>query len=174
LFLFSRSVIAAHNANSRVVKTDPLVIFCSVRMLGVCISDAAIEKSKTSGMRTGRWWKATAPPAARGSGWWPLGEMDAAGRIGVQHVAQAQVEQTTLFEKVEPEWVEVDLKRVRVECARQFGGVWLGYELLQRLGLTQFLAEQLTIGREDIPWATIAMVLVLRSLERTAPGRARL
>jgi hypothetical protein len=25
--------------------------------------------------------------------------------------------------------VEADLKRVRVECARQFGGVWLGYEL---------------------------------------------
>ncbi|MGA8618946.1 MAG: hypothetical protein WB660_10580, partial [Candidatus Sulfotelmatobacter sp.] len=55
--------------------------------------------------------------------------------------------------EVEPQWVEVDLKRVRVECARQFGGVWLGYELLQRLGLIQLLAEQLAIGREDIPWA---------------------
>jgi transposase len=62
---------------------------------------------------------------------------------------------------VEPEWVEVDLKRVRVECARQFGGVWLGYELLQRLELIRFLAEQLAIGREDIPWATMSMVLVL-------------
>jgi len=39
--------------------------------------------------------------------------------------------------------------------------VWLDYELLQRLGLIQFLAEQLTIGREDIPWATMSMVLVL-------------
>ena len=90
-----------------------------------------------------------------------LGEMDEGGRIGVQQAAQPQVEQAKLFEKVEPEWVEVDLKRVRVECARQFGGVWLGYELLQRLGLIQFLAEQLAIGREDIPWATMAVVLVL-------------
>lgn len=63
-----------------------------------------------------------------------LGEMDEAGRIGVQQAAQPQVEQASLFEKVEAEWVEVDLKRVRVECARQFGGVWLGYELLQRWG----------------------------------------
>jgi hypothetical protein len=38
-----------------------------------------------------------------------------------------------LFETVEPERVEVDLKRVHVERGRQFGGVWLGYELLQRL-----------------------------------------
>jgi transposase len=90
-----------------------------------------------------------------------LGEMDEAGRIGVQQAAQPTVEQPGLFETVEPEWVDVDLKRVRVECARQFGGVWLGYELLQRLELIQFLTEQLAIGREDIPWATMAMVLVL-------------
>jgi hypothetical protein len=51
-----------------------------------------------------------------------LGEMDEAGRIGVQQAAQPKVEQPNLFEKVEAEWVEVDLKRVRVECARQFGG----------------------------------------------------
>jgi len=90
-----------------------------------------------------------------------LGEMDEAGRIAVQHAAQAKVEQANLFEKVEAEWVEVDLKRVRVQCARQFGGVWLGYELLQRLELIPFLAEQWASGREDIPWATMSMVLVL-------------
>ena len=90
-----------------------------------------------------------------------LGEMDEAGRIGVKQAAQPRVEQSGLFEAVNPEWVEVDLKRVRVECARQFGGVWLGYELLQRLELIPFLTEQLAIGREDIPWATMAMVLVL-------------
>jgi len=90
-----------------------------------------------------------------------LGEMDEAGRIGVQHAAQPKIEQANLFEKVEPQWVEVDLKRVRVECARQFGGVWLGYELLQRLELMQFLGEQLAMGRENIPWATMSIVLVL-------------
>ena len=90
-----------------------------------------------------------------------LGEMDEAGRIGVKQAAQPRVEPSGLFEAVNPEWVEVDLKRVRVECARQFGGVWLGYELLQRLELIPFLTEQLAIGREDIPWATMAIVLVL-------------
>ena len=40
-------------------------------------------------------------------------------------------------------------------------GVWLGYEVLQRLHLIQFLTEQLAIGREEIPWATMAIVLVL-------------
>jgi transposase len=90
-----------------------------------------------------------------------LGEMDDAGRIGVQQAAQPGTLQPGLFETVEPEWVEVDLKRVHVECGRQFGGVWLGYELLQRLHLIQFLTEQLAIGREEIPWATMAIVLVL-------------
>ena len=39
--------------------------------------------------------------------------------------------------------MEVDLKRVRVECSRQFDGVWLGYELLLRLRLIEFLGENL-------------------------------
>jgi len=87
--------------------------------------------------------------------------MDEGGRIGVQEAAQAAIQQSGLFETVEPQWVEVDLKRVHVDCARQFGGVWLGYALLPRLQLIQFLSEQLAIGREDIPWATMALVLVL-------------
>jgi hypothetical protein len=90
-----------------------------------------------------------------------LGEMDEAGRIGVQQAAQPKLEQASLFEQVEPQWVEVDLKRVRVECARQLGGVWLGYELLQRLELIPFLAGQLAMRRENIPWATLSIVLVL-------------
>src|SRR5499425_774800 len=90
-----------------------------------------------------------------------LGEMDEAGRIGVQQAAQPMAEQAGLFVAVKPEWVEVDLKRVRVECARQFGGAWLGYALLQRLELIPFLTEHLALGREEIPWATMAMVLVL-------------
>ena len=90
-----------------------------------------------------------------------LGEMDEAGRIGVQQAAPPTVQQPGLFETAEPQWVEVDLKRVHIDCARQFGGVWLGYELLQQLQRMQFLSEQLAIGREDIPWATMALVRVL-------------
>jgi hypothetical protein len=45
--------------------------------------------------------------------------------------------------------------------SRQFGGGWLGYELRQRLELIPFLAEQLAMGRENIPWPTMSIVLVL-------------
>lgn len=93
-----------------------------------------------------------------------LGELDEAGRIGVQQAAQASEPPGWLFESVEPQWVEVDLKRVRVECARQFGGVWLAYELLRRLDLIAFLGEKIQIGREDIPWGTMALVLVMARL----------
>jgi len=37
--------------------------------------------------------------------------------------------QTDLFTRTEPEWAEVDVKRVRVERSRKFGGPWLGREM---------------------------------------------
>ena len=94
-----------------------------------------------------------------------LGEMDEQGRLGVQRCAQQRSEQqASLFEWPEPEWVEVDLKRVYVERSRKFGGVWLGRELLRRLELDRFLEEALPSGREEIPWAVMAMILVLGRL----------
>ena len=94
-----------------------------------------------------------------------LGEMDERGRLGVRRCAQQRSQQqTSLFPSPEPEWVEVDLKRVRVERSRQFGGVWLGRELLCRLDLDRFFQEVLPDGREEIPWAVMAMVLVLGRL----------
>lgn len=94
-----------------------------------------------------------------------MGEMDERGRLGVQRCAQQRSEQqASLFEWPEPEWVEVDLKRVHVERSRKFGGVWLGRELLRRLELDRFLEEALPSGREEIPWAAMAMILVLGRL----------
>jgi transposase len=92
-----------------------------------------------------------------------LGEMDEAGRLGVKRVAQrAPGFQRDLFEKTtEPEWVEVDVKRVRVENVVDFGGPWLGLELMYYLGLDQFLLEHVSGGREEIPWAIMVEVLVL-------------
>src|SRR5213596_3332985 len=57
-----------------------------------------------------------------------LGEMDAAGRLGLhqQAAGRAAVVQRRLFGDVEPQWVEVDLKRIAVERKRSFGGPWLG------------------------------------------------
>jgi hypothetical protein len=60
--------------------------------------------------------------------------------------------------------VEVDLKRVRVERRRKFGGPWLGRELLRRLELDHFLKETLPNGRQEIPWSATAMILVLARL----------
>ncbi len=63
-----------------------------------------------------------------------LGEMDEAGRLGVERVAEGTPGfQQNLFEKTEPEWVEIDVKRVRVENVVDFGGPWLGLELMHWL-----------------------------------------
>jgi len=94
-----------------------------------------------------------------------LGAMDERGRLGVERCAeQRRSYQAGLFTALEPEWVEVDLKRVRVERSRKFGGPWLGRELLRRLGLDRFIEQTLASGREEIPWAAMALVLVLGRL----------
>jgi transposase len=91
-----------------------------------------------------------------------LGEMDEAGRLGVERVAEgAPGFQQNLFERTEPEWVEIDVNRVRVENVVEFGGPWLGLELMHCLGLDQFFLEHVLGGREEIPWAIMAEVLVL-------------
>jgi hypothetical protein len=60
-----------------------------------------------------------------------LGEMDKAGRLGVEQVAKGSHSfQHSLFESPEPEWVEIDVKGLRVENIREFGGPWLGLEII--------------------------------------------
>jgi transposase len=88
--------------------------------------------------------------------------MDEAGRLGVERAAEGTCGyQRNLFEKSEPEWVEIDVKRVRVENVVEFGGPWLGLELMHYLGLDHFFLEHVAGGREEIPWAIMAEVLVL-------------
>ena len=108
--------------------------------------------------RTGR------GPRQRVVAW--LGAMDEQGRIGVKRCAQAQrSEQGGLFVATgEPEWVEIDLKGVRVERTRRFGGPWLGRTRLRQLDLDRFLEERLSRGREQVPWPLMAIVLVLGRL----------
>ena len=95
-----------------------------------------------------------------------LGAMDEEGRMGVKRCAEAQsCEQGDLFvEAGDPEWVEIDLKGVRVERTRRFGGPWLGRTLLRQLDLDRFLEQRLSRGREQVPWPLMAMVLVLGRL----------
>jgi transposase len=95
-----------------------------------------------------------------------LGEMDAAGRLGIhqQAAGAAAVAQRGLFRDVEPQWVEVDLKRIAVERKRAFGGPWLGLELCRQVGLIDFLKQALPAGREEIPWPVMAQILILARL----------
>ena len=96
-----------------------------------------------------------------------LGEMDEAGRAGVQRRAEQGDPswQPALFEsEVEPEWVEVNPKGVQVERSRAFGGPWLGLELCRRLGLIEFFEDVMTGGHEEIPWPVRALILVLGRL----------
>ena len=92
-----------------------------------------------------------------------LGELDERGRMGVQQAAQPVcAAPADLFRQPSsPEWVEVDIRGVRVEHSRQFGGCWLGLTLLRQLGLPQLLDELLPPGREGIGWSVMAQVLVL-------------
>ena len=69
---------------------------------------------------------------------------------------------TPLFdEEGEPEWVEVDTKRIRVGRIRDFGGYWLGLQMLEKLELTSFLEQTMPSGREDIEWSVMSLALVL-------------
>lgn len=91
-----------------------------------------------------------------------LGEMDEGGRLGVERIARgSKGVQGKLFGGSEPEWVEVDVDGVRVENVREFGGLWLGLELMNRLGLDRFFSQHLPRGREEVEWATMVKVLVL-------------
>ena len=95
-----------------------------------------------------------------------LGQLDEAGRLGIKQAAldQPPSAQKTLFPEPEPEWVEVDASRVRVENCRQFGGPWLACELIKTLGLDRFLCETIPQGQADVPWSTMALVLVIARL----------
>ena len=95
-----------------------------------------------------------------------LGEMDAAGRLGLhqQAAGPAAVAQRRLFGDVEPQWVEIDLKRIAVERKRAFGGPWLGLQLCRRVGLVDFIERTLATGKEEIPWPLMAQILILARL----------
>src|SRR5437899_10571095 len=68
-----------------------------------------------------------------------LGEMDAAGRLGIhrQAAGAVAVAQRGLFRDVEAQWVEVDLKRIAIERNRAFRGPVLGLAELSQSGTSE-------------------------------------
>jgi transposase len=98
-----------------------------------------------------------------------LGELDGAGRARARGLAQQITgghEQHELFEAPatgEPP-VAVRLQGLRVERPRAFGDVWLGWTLWRALRLDELCAALLPAGREAVPWAQMAAVLVIARL----------
>ncbi len=98
-----------------------------------------------------------------------LGELDAQGRARAKALARAITgarEQPELFSSPDDceEGIPVQLNRIRLERGRTFGDVWLGWTLWRALRLDDLLERVLPPGREAVPWATIAAVLVLARL----------
>lgn len=64
--------------------------------------------------------------------------------------------------------VEIRLDRVRWTRPREFGEVWLGWHLWQRLGLKAFWEQAVDPVSADVPWSRIAAILAINRL--CAPG----
>jgi hypothetical protein len=60
-----------------------------------------------------------------------------------------------------PQWATVDVKGMQVERLRRFGDVYLGLALWRRLDLDRFFDDAMKPGCEEIPWSTMACILVL-------------
>lgn len=93
-----------------------------------------------------------------------LGELDEAGRLRARDLALTFLGPPRL-----PDWfddpapsdpITIDPKALRLERPRRFGDVWLAQLLWQALHFDRLFQELLPQQREDIPWSTIAAVLV--------------
>ena len=58
----------------------------------------------------------------------------------------------------------MDVAGLRVENVRDFGGSWLGLELVRELRLDRLLDRLLPDGREEVSWALVIEIVVLARL----------
>ena len=97
-----------------------------------------------------------------------LGELDAQGRARATALARAitgdRAQPDLFIAEDADEAIPVRLQRIRLERGRGFGDVWLGWTLWRALRLDEVLTRLLPEGREAVPWATMAAVLVLARL----------
>lgn len=96
-------------------------------------------------------------------------EQDGWAKLGahLEKGATSQRPQRSLFDPPpsvaasDEEAVQVRLKGVRLERLRDFGDVWLAWGLWRLLGLDVLLRRLIEPGREEVPWPTVAAILVL-------------
>ena len=98
-----------------------------------------------------------------------LGKLDARGRKKASNLARhflgARADQPELFEDTrELTPAQVKVGKVRVERGRASGGVWLGWTLWRVLDLDAFCERHLSKGKESVPWAQVASILVIARL----------
>jgi transposase len=55
----------------------------------------------------------------------------------------------------------VDIKSVAVQRMRRFGEVFLAWTLWRVLGLDALLKREMSVGREQVPWETVAAILCI-------------
>lgn len=98
-----------------------------------------------------------------------LGELDGEGRARAsalaEHFLGRGAREPELFEdttRFEPTKVLVD--RASVERGRAFGDVYLGWKLWQSLELDALCEQRLPRGKEAVPWAQMAAILVIARL----------
>jgi len=93
-----------------------------------------------------------------------LGDVTESLRQGLEDAASGLPRQGDLFGTSTPEYVEVDINRVRVERSRSFGGIWLALQILSELELDLSFEKSLPVGREDVAWSLMAQVLTIHRL----------
>ena len=97
-----------------------------------------------------------------------LGELDEHGRREAWALARHLIgapEQARLFDDGSADLtVPVRLEGIRIERSRQFGDVYRALALWRGTGLAQRCEQLLPAGKESVPWAKMAAVLVAARL----------
>ena len=97
-----------------------------------------------------------------------LGALSNKGVTKAQGLARQlglKADQPGLFDPpLSEEIVPIRLKGIELQRARQFGNVYLGMKLWQMAGFDDFFSAHLPVGREEIPWSTMAMISTLARL----------
>jgi hypothetical protein len=100
-----------------------------------------------------------------------LGNISQSEGEGIKQAAERKTGawQSRLFDaEGQPEWDEVDTKRIKVGRVRDFGGYWLGLQILEKLKLVSFFESKIPRGLESLPanflWHFLFLVACTKQL----------